>query len=497
MATPQSLTRRSTVNRLRILRPSAARSTDQRPVKVLFWLSVLAILLQFFLTGTVLQAMGINVNLRVHPASVLVLLCAIQALLKGVVPFHQRWRDSCGLLLFVFSVPVWAVYTVFFNGISGAAFYFDSFWSAALLALLLESATDRQKRWLAKLLIGLVIFNVLIGLWESLNQTNWFPFVAGNIDDIKESVLHTTEDFRANAFYGHPLTASLVTSMAFFLLYSMRMRSIFSGPAIGLLLVGLLAFGGRTALGITVLFSSMAVFYVLMAGIIRRNLQLDFVIGIVAAAIIVPLLILLVVTQTTIADRIINTLYFDDSAEVRVTQWLVLNYLSLQNWLFGIRLADLEALKYQIGLSGNDVDIENFWLLLFLNLGAIGFVAFVITFGIFLLHIARYGGGLNGWMLMLSALIIDSGSNSLGTKSSDLFIEVAFLVAMSGFRNYVRRPRARHYRPTASLALSTARFRPGRPPLVYDDKGHSSCGSGDVLVLPEVVGLVATAFRPR
>jgi hypothetical protein len=444
------------VLRHRNLEPSTARS-ETDPAKhdtrykflstdVLFWLGVFAILLQFFLTGNVLRAMGIDVNMRVHPASVLVLLCATYALLKGVVPFHQRCRNSPRLLLFVFGVPLLAMYTVYFNGINGAAFYFDSFWSAALLALLLESATDKQKRWLAKLLLALVIVNVLIGLWESLTQNNWFPFVANATDGTNDVAALETEDFRANAFYGHPLTASFVTSMAFFLLYSMQIRVVFAGPIIGLLLLGLLAFGGRTALGITGLFSIITVVYVLAVGIIRRNLRLDFVMGIIAAAIIVPLLILIIVTQTTIADRIIDTLYFDDSAQVRVTQWMVLDYLNLKNWLFGVPLADLEALKYQIGLNASE-DIENFWLLLCLNLGAIGFVVFVTVFGCFLLHIARYGGGLNGWLLMVSALIIDSSSNSLGTKSNDLFIEVAFLMAMSGFKSYVRQPRAPRHKP--------------------------------------------------
>jgi hypothetical protein len=465
MATRSSLAGApSPVNRLRNLRPPVARTIDKRPENSLFWPSVIAILLQFFLTGNVLRSMGINVNMRVHPASVLVLLCAIHALLKGSVPFHQRCRESAGLMLFVFSVPLAAAYTVFCNGINGAAFYFDTFWSASLLALVLHSATDRQKRWLAKLLIALVIFNVLIGLWESLTQTNWFPFVASGTDDIGNAAADATEDFRANAFYGHPLTASLITSMAFFLLYSMRMRVISAGLVIGLLLVGLLAFGGRTALGITGLFSGMAAFYLVAIGIIRRDLKLDFMMGVVAAAIIMPLLIAFVVTQTTIADRILERLYFDDSAEVRIIQWMVLDHLNLKTWLFGVPLADLEALKYQIGLGSENVDIENFWLLLFLNLGAIGFVAFVITFGAFLLHIARYAGGLNGWILMLSALIIDSSSNSLGTKSNDLFIEVAFLIAMSGFKNYMTRSRSQQYRPTASLGFANVRFRPGGPP---------------------------------
>ena len=50
--------------------------------------------------------------------------------------------------------------------------------------------------------------------------------------------------------------------MAFFLLYSMQIRIAVAGPVIGLLLIGLLAFGGRTALGITGLFSIVTAIYV-------------------------------------------------------------------------------------------------------------------------------------------------------------------------------------------------------------------------------------------
>jgi hypothetical protein len=415
---------------LRTLQRNLVSARRRIPGNGIFLCAVLCILMQFFLTNNVVRVIaGHDVNMRVHPADIIMLICAIYTLSSGVVPFHQRCRDSPGLMLYVFGIPVFAAYTVFFNGLSGAAFYFDSFWAAGLLAIALEGATAEQKRLLAKILIALVIFNVLFGLFESLTQNNVFPFVAN--DDVKEAELEATQDFRANAFYPHPLTASLITAMAFFLLYAMQMRFLYLAASFPLLLIGLLAFGGRTALAVTVVMSGLAAFYILMSGIIRRNLKLDFILYILLAILILPVVVGIIVTQTTIAERIVDTLYYDDSAQVRVTQWTV-----LKNWLFGVPLLDLEALKYQIGLDAVE-DIENFWLLLFLNLGAIGFIAFLFVFGTFLTHIARYGHGMFAWMLMISALIIDSGSNSLGTKSNDLFIEVAFLIAMSGYRDYI------------------------------------------------------------
>ncbi|WP_428484217.1 VpsF family polysaccharide biosynthesis protein [Rhodopila sp.] len=409
-------------------------------------MAVFAIFLQFVLTGNLLATFGIDVNIRVHPASMIVLLCAIYAMLSGVVPFHQRCRDAPGLMLFVFGIPMLAMYAAFFNGFSGTAFYFDSFWSPALLALLLEPATDKQKRLLAKILMTFILANCLVGLIESVTEHNWFPFLPSD-PKLAAMAIKAEGDFRANAFYSHPLTASLITAMGVFLLYSMRIRFIGSALILGVLLVGLLEFGGRAALGVTLIVSALAAFYVLMTGILRRNLKLDFVLAIVSAAIILPILITVIVTQTTIADRIIDSLFHDDagSASVRTQQWVVLNFLTLKNWLFGVPMVELEHLRYQIGLSDVE-DIENFWLLIFLDLGLIGFGAFVCLFGGFLVHVTRFAGGMNAWLLMFSALVIDSSSNSLGQKSNDLFIEVAALIAMAGYKNYVREPRVRRFR---------------------------------------------------
>jgi hypothetical protein len=421
---------------MRTLERKLVIKARRMPGDGIFLCAVFCILLQFFVTNNVVRAIaGHDVNIRFHPANIIMMFCAFYALASGAIPFHQRCRESPGLVLYIFAIPVFAVYTAYFNGLSGAAFYFDSFWGPGLLAIALEGATDRQKRLLAKILLALVLFNVLFGLYESLTQNNIFPFVAN--DDIKEAQLKVTTDFRANAFYPHPLTASLITGMTFFLLYVMQLRFLVLAPSFLLIVIGLLAFGGRTALFVTVGMSGLAAFWVVMSGIIKRNLKLEVMGYILVAVLVLPLVTAIIVTETTIADRIINTLYFDDSAAVRVFQWTILNYLSLKNWLFGVPLQELLALKYQIGLNSVE-DIENFWLLLFLNLGAVGFVAFLFVFGAFLIHLARYGGGMYAWMLMLSALIIDSGSNSLGQKSNDLVIEVAFLMAMSGYKNYTR-----------------------------------------------------------
>ena len=420
----------------KLLQPAAHPS---RNATAMFRLGVFAILLQFFLGYVVLEALGFPSNVvKLHPATVLVIFCGMWALMTGV-PFQQRCRETPGLVLFVVVIPLLAAYGTYFTGFSGAAVYPESYWSAGLLALMLETASPKQKRFLAKLLLAICVFNVFIAIYESFTATEWFPLVLDpdNVDKLTDIEV----DFRPNAFFNHPLTASLITSMAVYLLYTMRMRVIFAAPMFGILLVGLLAYGGRTALGITLIITVLMAFFALFNGIIRRNLKLDFVLVMVAGAIILPIFIALIVTQTSIADRIMDTLYFDGSAAARTTQWEIFKHLTLQNWLFGISHENLSVLKYQIGLGGAETDIENFWFLMLLDLGVIGFAVFLAVFGAFLYHLGRVSRSINGWLLVISSLIIDSGSNSLGVKTSDLFLEVAFVVAMSGYAGYARQPR--------------------------------------------------------
>ena len=120
---------------------------------------------------------------------------------------------------------------------------------------------------------------------------------------------------------------------------------------------------------------------------------------------------------------------------VRVAQWDVLDLLSLGEVLFGTTRARVDLLTAQIGLIFEGSGIENPWLLLFLNLGIINLIPFLLGLSVFLVYLARLGGRPFGWMLVGTFLAIASTSNSLGVKTSDLSFLAAFAFAMSGFRD--------------------------------------------------------------
>jgi hypothetical protein len=164
---------------------------------------------------------------------------------------------------------------------------------------------------------------------------------------------------------------------------------------------------------------------------------MNFVGTVAAAVLILPPLMLMVITSTDIGERILTHLYVDDSAAVRNVQWLVLDHLNLHDVLFGVTPERLGALKYQIGLGEDTTDIENFWLLMFLNLGIIGFIVFLVALILYLVHLGRTVEHPLGWMLLVSMVLIASTSNSLGRKSTDLFFTTAFMIAMTGFKSAV------------------------------------------------------------
>ncbi|MGE0222566.1 MAG: VpsF family polysaccharide biosynthesis protein [Acetobacteraceae bacterium] len=426
-------------------RAHAARS-------VLFTVGLFAVVLHFFLSPNVFDAMGLDFSTpggnpltKIHPANQILIIASLFVLFRSKYEFARLCHDWPGLMLFVIAIPLLGLYSIVWTGYSGSAVFIESFWAAGLLALVLEGGSDTHKRRLAVVLVALCVFNALVAIGENLTYTHLFPLAVSADHPLVE------EEFRSHAFFSHPLTGSMVSVMVIYLVYAMRPRLWIAAPVYGLLLVGMLAYGGRTALAVLALVIVAATFINLIRGILVRHLEMDFILALVCGAILLPVAFAVLIDTTTIGDRIVNSFYFDDSARARTTQWTVLAHLTISNWLFGIPLADLQQLKYQIGLGAQDTDLENFWLLLFLNLGAIGFTAFLAVFATFLVHLARYSGRILGWVLVVSTIVIASGSNSLGVKTSDLLILTAFVVAMSGYPPKVPLPLVQPKRETTPL----------------------------------------------
>lgn len=431
---------------LRILTPTRlndARQTggNQRMRHAAVAIAIFAVILEFAFSGNTLKDLGIdyatpggNPLVKLHPSTYLVSVAAFMVLVlvrpagSGLIRF---FRATPALASFLVLMLFCAFYSIVNVGFSGAAVYVESYISAGLLAIVLEQGTDRQKRSLAWWIIAFCVLSIIISIGEGATQTHLIPMQFG--DETPKDMVMDSEDFRGAGLFGHPLTAALTASMATFMLLRMRMNALLKAALFTVMLIGLLSFGGRAALGVTLIMLSLAAAVVLVRGVVMRNLSIGFVGTIAAAVIILPPLLLIIITSTDIGERIMTHMYMDESADVRSLQWLVLNHLNLHDVLFGVPPDRLAILKYQIGLGQDTTDIENFWLLMFLNLGSIGFVVFVIALGLFLMHLGRTTNHPLGWMLLVTAIIVDSSSNSLGRKSVDLYFMAACMIAMTGY----------------------------------------------------------------
>jgi hypothetical protein len=139
--------------------------------------------------------------------------------------------------------------------------------------------------------------------------------------------------------------------------------------------------------------------------------------------------LLLVGLELGLGQRLVGHLYWDASAQVRLSQWGVIGQLTCTELLFGIRRESLIALLTPLWLTNGVEVIENFWLLMFVSLGAFGFVIFLTAIcSLLLFYWQRIE--LRGKILLIATVIAASTSNSLGRKSCLLVVLVA---AMSSF----------------------------------------------------------------
>jgi hypothetical protein len=401
--------------------------------------AVLAVMVQFVISPNLLMMVGIDYNaiggnplVKLHPATYLAGIAACLAVC-GSRPagsaLTNLFRSSPALALFLVLIPACAFYSIACVGFSGSAIYIDTYLSAGMIVLALQNGTDLQHRFLARMIIAWCVLNVLISVGETLTQTHLVPE-----PQYAELIPKEQEDFRGAALFGHPLTGALVTALSIFLLLGMRAGVVVKSALFTTLMIGLLAYSGRAAMGTTLVLLAGGAVIAVFRGLLHRKLSGGLVAALLATVFLLLPLLIVVITGTSIGDRLVSHLYADDSVDARSIQWFVLDRLNLHDVLFGVTPTRLEMLKYQIGLGATDTDIENFWLLMFLDLGIIGFVVWVVALGLFLLHLGRRTGSPYGWLMMLAFILIDSTANSLGRKCADLVFLSALMIGLSGYR---------------------------------------------------------------
>ena len=400
-------------------------------------LATVAVVIHFFVSSNLLFIAGIPYDVpgglplfKFHPATYLIALAAILAARERRGRLRQpqpSGRSAPATKIFVVTMLLCSIFSGVSIGTRGAAVFIENFVSAGLLAYVLEGWTPAERQTIGRLMLALCLANVVVALGETITHQHVVPPYLGGVE-FKEG----EGDFRGIAGFDHPLTGATITMLALLCAGRLRLSIGKTYASFGLLCLGLLAFGGRTALGV----SFITLVCLTLIAITRSLAAGRFPVQLLAASLLGTILLLplgyVVLTLTPVGERLVSHLFIDESATTREVQWRVLDHISFEKAMFGVPEDDIPFLIETVNLDERLGAIENPWLLIFLKLGAVGATIFLAGFMTFLVHLWR-GSALTGRAVIIAGLTVISSSNSVGVKTEVFFLFTAFVICAEDF----------------------------------------------------------------
>ncbi len=390
--------------------------------------------MEFTVSGNLLTHLGISyvsdggyLVEKLHPGSYAAILAGLlKALSESCAPKtmkHPLIADRL-VCLFLVGVILCALYACTTTGPGNVIVFLDTFLPAGMLAFALRDIGLEQKQQLRSVIQYLLMLNAIIALAELVSRYHLVP-VPGQGGELQE-------EFRPTALYDHALTGAAATMMG---LWLPAQHAVTSGKRwlyIGLLSCALLAFGERTPIAVALIALLSCLLYRMAKKLVRR--KLDF--RDLALCGVVPLGAVGLVTTAIgqeLGTRLGAHLYWDDSAQVRLSQFGILNLLNQQELAFGGARKDLLAMIEPLRLSSHVAVIENFWLFTFLALGIFFFPVFFASFFALLKWLWRIADA-KGRFMIVTFVTVASASNSLGRKSTLLITLVACVITTASSR---------------------------------------------------------------
>jgi hypothetical protein len=396
----------------------------RRQGRLAFSLAAVAVVCELTISGNTLMAAGVPYTddggmllVKIHPGSYFCMGAFAARLAETGLDrsgLASLIRSARGAIIFLACIAICLAYGGAQTGSGGLIALIDTFLPAGFLAVVLHNVPAPRLVLLRRIIVAMIAVNAMLALVEASCGLNLIPSLQRSVDAAAE--------FRPTGFFDHPLTGAAVSCMGLFIL-SAQKRSARILALQAVLAASLIAYGGRVALAVAAAAFIWAQISRLQNRAIRRESLLRPMIA--AGAVITGAAAAgLSMLMSGMGERLLRHMYWDPSAGARILEFHVLDHLQFSEIVFGCRRADFLNTIEQLRLSyGIDV-IENFWLLMFCSLGAIGFCVFAAG----LLGLFRYLWGLNGGSarpLVMAFIVIASASNSLGRKSTLLVTLVA------------------------------------------------------------------------
>ena len=339
-----------------------------------------AIITDFTIGGTLLSDLGSSyvteggsLLAKIHPGSYLAVLSGLLRALEkpqGGWSLRRCFARDRFIVTFVLGIAFCCLYALACTGLGALVVLIDSFLPAGMLALAVMGTRLPTLQRFRLLLQTLLLSNAALAVFEAVMQWHLVPIVL--------SGGQTAADFRSTALYDHPLTGAAATMVGLFLTPDINRHPFLGRCYLALMVAALLSFSERTPLVLATLSAMFCYMGTVPTKILRRRLRWqDVFYAIFLSAVILALAI--GVLSSGIGARLIDHLYWDPSAQVRLTQFEILKSLSASEIIFGCRRADLIALVEPMRLSAGVEVLENFWLVMFVSLGILCFPIFVFS----------------------------------------------------------------------------------------------------------------------
>lgn len=390
-----------------------------------WWLLVAGVLAFILLSAPALLAMGIPYDApegsfpaKIHLGTYLLLPAWILGLAGQGHPLEALWRQARqhrAVFTYLVCMTVVFLWAAGQHGPSGLAFIIDTLIMPAVAVLTVLLQPRHRQRQLLQLIMFAVVANALLGVAESSLRMRLVPIYAGRERDFIEEPF-----FRASALFGHPLSNSLVTLTLMPMLLLMPWRASLKVATVVLCLLSLLAFGSRTALAVALIYALLLGLVVAWRLVRGRYGYVQIAAGALGMVVGSALLAALVAVSG-LGARIFKNLKWDNSADVRLKSWDVLDHVHGAEVWFGVSILDIASIAERIGIDPRYEAIENFWLVMLLLLGFLGFAVFLVGLVVLFTYLWRTSAAPMRVALVMY-LLVASGANTLSSKNVSLLL---------------------------------------------------------------------------
>jgi len=385
-----------------------------------------AILTSLAVSPMALEAVGVHYESsdgamwqKLHPATYLAVLAMLFRVLgqaRPVAYVKGLLRAHPGAAFFM--VP-WALLIAYGVLVQKAplTLLVDTYLVALAVLFAGDDLPPAMRDVLRKALHAILVVNALIGLVEIVTHSRMIPFVVAG---------QPLDDPRSTALLGHPLMNASTTGAYLLCLFLGGDPKVPPAPRVLIIcvsLLGLLAFGGRTALVAVALIVGGVVLWRFLRFLFGARVDL----GRVAAALAFSPVLMLGVLGSALAGVFDATLarFVDDngSGQARVIALRLFDVFDMGDLLLGPPPDVLNSTLNALGIS---VAIESTWLGLLFAYGGV-MTAFFVA-GLFALFWDFWRRARTGAVLLFAYfLLIISASNGLAAKTFG-FVQFSILL---------------------------------------------------------------------